>query len=119
MKDVEVVQEIVLQLEKELEALKTSVKHSIIASQEAPSRMEARYDTRKEDMARFAEAQDQIVLNLERLIAELKSGGGKLIQKYLLVSTGGGKKFVTKQGTITLVSAESPIGKRLSEGKGV
>lgn len=115
-----IIQEIISQLKKEVLLNKKSVQHAITASLEAQSRMEARYDSRKEDMARLAEAQDGIVLELEQLIKELKHSEQKLIPAekysfYLLVSKNGGKSFKTSVGKVTLVSVQSRLGSKLAK----
>ncbi|MCL4398160.1 hypothetical protein M1403_04030 [Patescibacteria group bacterium] len=116
----QIVKEVIDQLKAQLQSHRQSVSHAVTASREAPSRMEARYDSRKEDMANLANAQDEIVAQYEQLIIELETTVNQPVFDgkggyYLLVSKYGGKSFQTSAGKVTLVSIESPLGQKLAQ----
>lgn len=121
-------------LRKTLATYNQAQDEAVVASKEAPGRMEARYDTSKEDMARMAESIDQQVADITQTIAYFQlmlttpivntdTKEGSLVEIpdaktvkvgcFLLVKYSGGRKVNIDNQTVTLVSLESPFGKSL------
>lgn len=126
-----VLAKLVAALQKDISSKNTALTHTETARREAPGRMEARYDSRKEEMGRLAESQRKLILQTEKLITYLKdlektptkakSNAGTLLVlesgenrlAYLLVAMGGGISTKLSQETIMTLNIESPIGKTL------
>lgn len=129
-----IIQVVIKDLEKTLETFDQAYQESIIASKEAPSRMEARYDTSKEDMSRMAESIDRLAYETQKTLeyfqkmivpldndGEIKEGSLVKVQDpkshknafFFLVNKGGGRKVKVGDEVVNLISLESPFGKSL------
>lgn len=123
-----VIDSIVFQLQKSLGITLKAQKESEKASQESAPRMEARYDSRKEEMANLANAQSKQITETEKMIAYFKKlkeiatgeevAEGSLVtlsndQYYLVAKMGGGLTVEVESDKVSVVSLASMLGEQL------
>ena len=128
MNKVQMMQEIDVAFTRHIEEIRKSVRTTQEMARDAPGRIESRYDTSREETGWLATGQAALLEELERSHAAFKAIGagakgfiqigayfeaealyGAFRVRCVICHGGGGFECETSEGTVTLISPESPI----------